>query len=135
MRSIVMIIGMTLVASQALAADLNSSQVGSACGGGEAGAWHFVNNQTRGADAPGLLTACFDDVGFCIDAVAYQVSRNNQHFEIVGPSGPLTEASTNLAGKLVLSDLDCTPVKPPPCDDKDPKCKPPPCDPKDTTCK
>jgi hypothetical protein len=95
-----------------LAADLNPSQVGAACGVGETGTWHFVNNQTRGA-AAGTLTATFTDAGVVVEG-ATTVNRNNQHFFVVGPAGPLLGASTDLQGRLVLSDLDCEDKKPPP---------------------
>jgi len=94
-----------LVAIQALAADLHGPHVGSYCDG--PGDWHFVNTQTRGADA-GTLTVTFADAGTLVVGPS-QVNHNNQHFDISGPSGPVTAASTNLPGRLVLSDLDCGP--------------------------
>jgi hypothetical protein len=99
-----------------------SNLSGQSCGD-FTGTWHFVNNQTGGAGA-GVLTATFLDAGVIVHG-ADTVNANNQHFTIVGPSGPLLGASTNLAGRLVLSDLTCVGT-PPPCDEKDPKCEEPP---------
>lgn len=116
----------------ALAAELNPSQIGSSCGVGEEGTWHFVWNQTRGA-GPGTLTAVFAGAGV-VTVPATMVNRNNQHFFIGldgdGPAGPLLAAYTaDEGGNLVLSDLDCEgkkPPPPPPCDPKkDPDCEPP----------
>jgi len=116
----------------ALAASLNPSQIGSACPAGTTGTWHFVNNQTNGA-AAGLLTAVFADAAdACVVGPVTPIHRNNQHFYCTGVGGPLSRASTNLPGNLVLSDLTCTtappppPPPPPPCEPKDPKCNPPP---------
>ena len=95
-----------LIAVQALAADLHTPHVGSFCEAGP-GEWHFVNNQARGA-AQGTLTAVFDDVGE-IQVMAGKVNSSTQHFYISGPVGPLLSASTNLPGRLVLSDLECGP--------------------------
>src|SRR5512139_3464627 len=92
--------------SLALAASINPSQIGSFCAPGQTGVWHFVNNQTGGA-AAGLLTATFADAGTKL-AAPDKVLGSTQHFYITGPAGPLQSASTDLPGKLVLSDLTCT---------------------------
>jgi hypothetical protein len=116
-------VGTALALGAVQAANINPAHVGSACESGQVGTWHFVNNQTGGAGA-GVLTATFLDAGVIVHG-ADTVNANNQHFTIVGPSGPLLGASTNLAGRLVLSDLTCVGT-PPPCDEKDPKCEEPP---------
>ena len=90
-----------------------SNNSGQTCDG--EGTWHFVNNQTGGAGA-GLLDVCFSDSGCQTGIGPTQVNPNNQHFHVSG-SGTLISASTNLPGRLVLSDFDCD-VKEPPCDPK-----------------
>jgi hypothetical protein len=86
------------------AADLHEPHKGSACPTGYVGVWHFVNNQTGGAPA-GVLEATFDGVT-TYDIHPYKVLRNVQHFEVTGGQ-VLNNASTNLPGKLVLSDFTC----------------------------
>lgn len=86
------------------------------------GTWHFVNNQTGGAPA-GTLQATWNSGDLCIVS-ASKVLASTQHFYCTA-SGTLTGASTNLPGKLVLSDFSCdtkTPPPPPPCDPKTEKC-------------
>jgi hypothetical protein len=112
-----------IVGIRVLAADLNPSHIGSSCESGP-GVWHFVNNQTDGA-AAGSLTAVFADAG-SITVPASTVSRNNQHFYINGPAGPLVSASTNLPGRLVLSDLDCPAPSPSPSPSPSPDPSPTP---------
>ena len=91
---------------------------GQSCGDAT-GTWHFVNNQTGGA-AAGTLTACF--TSGCQTVGPTTVLANVQHF-FVSASGALSSASTNLPGRLVLSDFSCGPKEPPP-----------PCDPKKEVC-
>lgn len=99
------------------------------------GTWHFVNNQT-GLDAPqGTITATWDSGDSC-EVAAYKVLRRVQHFSCTA-TGALTSASTNLPGRLVLSDFSC--ATKPPCDPKVEQCEeppppPPPCDPKVEQC-
>jgi hypothetical protein len=90
------------VSVAAWAADL-ANLSGQSCGADD-GVWHFVNNQTGGA-AAGSLTATFTS-GTCTTGPS-KVLGNTQHF-ICGASGALTGASTNLPGRLVLSDFTCT---------------------------
>ena len=100
-----------------LAADIGNL-AGQSCGDA-AGAWHFINNQTGGAGA-GTLTATFSSGETCTVG-ASKVLNSTQHFDCVA-SGTLLSASTNLPGRLVLSDFSCD--TPPPCDPKeDPTCK------------
>ena len=87
------------------AADLHTPHVGSSCGAGEVGVWHFVNNQTGGA-AAGVITASFDGGAVLAVQGADKVNQNNQHFTITGGT-TLDGASTNLPGRLVLSDFTC----------------------------
>ena len=79
-----------------------SNGSGQTCGGA-LGTWHFVNNQTGGA-AAGILTATFSS-GIVVTGPS-QVNANTQHF-IVEATGTLITASTNLPGRLVLSDFTC----------------------------
>ena len=97
----------------AQAADIQNLS-GQSCGD-LTGTWHFVNNQTGGA-APGQLTATWDSGDSCTVGPS-QVNNNVQHFFCTG-SGALTSASTNLPGRLVLSDFTCEKKPPPPCDPK-----------------
>ena len=103
------------------AADIDNLS-GQSCGD-FTGAWHFVNNQTGGA-GPGTLTATWDSGDICIVGPS-KVSKKNQHFNCIA-SGALLSASTNLPGRLVLSDFTCETKEPPP---------PPPCDPEKQDCK
>lgn len=108
---------LALSGAVAVAAELSNGS-GQSCDG--AGVWHFVNNQTGGA-APGTLTATIGGVAYVVGPSA--VNQNTQHF-IVNASGTLEGASTNLPGRLVLSDLTCGGKEPPP-----------PCDPNKEICK
>lgn len=94
------------ISSPAIAAELSNLN-GQTCGDG-AGVWHFVNNQTGGA-AAGTLTASFSD-GTHAMVTASKVLGSTQHF-YVSAGGDLLSASTNLPGKLVLSDFTCEDVK------------------------
>lgn len=96
------------MAAPAIAADLSNGD-GQTCEG--PGIWHFVNNQTgRGAPA-GELTAVFDDGEggtITVTVGASDVNRNMQHFYVeTDGDATLVSASTDLPGKLVLSDFDC----------------------------
>ena len=94
---------------------------GQSCGDGT-GTWHFVNNQT-GTTVPGTLTATWSSGDTCVTGPSKVTPNGTQHF-LCSASGELTSASTNLNGKLVLSDFSCD-AKKPPCDPKtDPNCKP-----------
>lgn len=105
--------------STAMAASI-SNLSGQSCGA-FTGTWHFVNNQTGGAPA-GTLTAVWSSGNTCTVS-ASQVNPNNQHF-LCTASGTLLSATTNLPGRLVLSDFSCGDVKePPPCDPKKEICK------------
>jgi hypothetical protein len=100
-----------------------SNLSGQSCGD-FSGTWHFVNNQTGGAPA-GTLTATWSSGDTCTVGPS-KVLATTQHFDCVA-SGTLLSASTNLPGRLVLSDFTCETKEPPPCDPKtDPKCEPPP---------
>ena len=94
------------IASPAIAADLSNGN-GQSCGEG-VGVWHFINNQTGGAGA-GLLTATFTD-GVHSLVGPTKVLSSTQHF-YVESSGTLVSASTNLPGRLVLSDFTCEHIK------------------------
>jgi hypothetical protein len=92
---------------------------GQSCGD-SVGLWHFVNNQKEGA-ARGTLTATWDSGDTCI-VVAGKVNGGTQHF-YCSASGALSSASTNLPGRLVLSDFSCDIKEPPKCDPKYQVCK------------
>lgn len=109
------------------AAQLSNAQ-GQSCGSAD-GVWHFVNNQTGGATAPGTLTAQWSSGDTCV-VPASKVNQNTQHFYCTA-SGTLLGGSTTLPGRLVLSDFTCG-VEPPECDPKTEKCE---CDPKYQECK
>ena len=72
------------------------------------GTWHFVNNQTGGATAKGTLIANFSG-GLTVTVQATTVLQNVQHFFVgTGPgAATLLSASTNLPGRLQLSDFSC----------------------------
>lgn len=97
------VVALVGLSSPAIAAELQNAQ-GQSCGDA-IGVWHFVNNQTGGEQAPGTLTATFSD-GTMWTVAASSVNKNTQHF-FVESAGTLESASTNLDGRLVLSDFDC----------------------------
>jgi hypothetical protein len=107
-------VGMNL---EAKAADL-SNLSGQSCGE-FSGNWHFVNNQVPRGSGTGTLTATWDSGDTCTVS-ASKILSNTQHFNCTA-SGALTSASTNLGGRLQLSDFTC-----------DSKCVP---DPKTGVCK
>lgn len=119
MAALFFVVGLALMLTAPAQAAEISNLSGQSCGDG-CGSWHFVNNQTEGA-AAGHLEATWDSGNTCsVDASL--VNAKTQHFNCFA-CGELTSASTNLPGKLVLSDFTCG-VKPPPCDPKtDPTCK------------
>jgi hypothetical protein len=101
----------------ALAATLSNGS-GQSCGD-FVGTWHFVNNQTGGA-APGTLTASF--TSGTVSVAPASVNNKTQHFYVLA-TGTLLNASTDLPGRLLLSDFSCNDIKePPPCDPKKEKC-------------
>lgn len=99
---------LALSGGTALAAVLNNGS-GQSCGDFE-GTWHFVNNQTGGAGA-GTLTASFSSGDITVGPS--KVNASNQHFFVVA-SGTLLTASTDLPGRLVLSDFTCSDKTDPP---------------------
>ena len=106
-----------LASGVTLSADIGNLS-GQSCGG-DIGSWHFVNNQTGGA-GPGTLTAAWSSGDTCTVSPS-AINKSTQHFNCTA-SGQLLNASTNLPGKLVLSDFTCTEVKEPPCDPKKEVC-------------
>lgn len=86
----------------AMAADLGNLS-GQSCGDAT-GTWHFINNQVRGSST-GTLTASWSSGDSCAVG-ASKVNSTTQHFYCIA-SGALQSASTNLNGKLVLSDFSC----------------------------
>jgi hypothetical protein len=101
-------------ASAAYAAEL-ANLSGQSCGE-LAGTWHFVNNQVPAGSGTGTLTATFTG-GSCTVA-STKVLTSVQHFFCSAP-GTLLSASTDLGGRLVLSDFSCEIKK---CDPKTQKC-------------
>jgi hypothetical protein len=89
------------ISGSVIAADLGNLS-GQSCGD-LTGTWHFINNQTGNA-AKGKLSASFSG-GVCV-VDASTVLKSTQHFYCTAP-GTLTGASTDLPGKLVLSDFSC----------------------------
>jgi len=99
------------IPAAAVAATLSNGN-GQTCTG--AGTWHFVNNQTAGASA-GSLMATFSG-GVTVTTGPAAVNQKTQHFFVSTTGGAtLLSASTNLPGRLVLSDFACDDDK------KDPK--------------
>jgi hypothetical protein len=109
MKRLALALGLALalaVPLPAMAVNLHTPHEGTACPSGYIGTWHFVNNQTGGASA-GSLTATFDGGAAVIVVGASKVLRHTQHFYVVDTGRTLDTASTNLPGKLVLSDFSC----------------------------
>jgi hypothetical protein len=120
-----------LMAGSAAAVPI-SNLSGQSCGD-FTGTWHFVNNQTGAGAAAGTLTATWSSGDTCTVS-ASKVNLRTQHFNCTA-AGTLVSASTNLPGRLVLSDFECKKKEPPPpCDPKYEDC-PPTCDPKTEYCK
>jgi hypothetical protein len=113
------VVALGVYAGTALAAQLDNLS-GQSCGA-NTGTWHFVNNQTGGAGA-GTLNATWSSGNTCSVSPS-KVLSSTQHFYCTG-AGTLLGASTNLPGRLVLSDFSCGDIK-----------EPPTCDPKTETCK
>lgn len=91
-----------LSGAAAIAAEL-SNYSGQSCGDFE-GTWHFVNNQVSRGMGPGTLTAeCSSGVWVVGPS---SINNSTRHFHVIA-SGDLINASTDLAGKLVLSDFSC----------------------------
>jgi hypothetical protein len=120
------VIAMTIgaAAGTALAADIGNLS-GQSCGD-LTGMWHFVNNQVPKGSGDGTLTATWDSGDMCMVGPS-STSKKVRHFDCVA-SGMLSTATTDLGGKLVLSDFSCEdkpPPPPPPCEPQ-PKCEEPP---------
>jgi hypothetical protein len=91
----------------AFAATLDTSKFGGLigqCGGGTA-TYHFVNNQLGSGMPDGTLTFSFTG-GLSSSTGPSMNNGPTQHF-LVTSGGTLSSASTNLPGKLVLSDVSC----------------------------
>lgn len=116
MAALFFVVGLALMlTAPAQAAEIENLS-GQSCGDG-CGTWHFINNQTGGADDPGTLTASFSGTEDPCVVGASKVLSNTQHFFCVDFCGALESASTgDLPGKLVLSDFTCE--EPPKCDPK-----------------
>jgi hypothetical protein len=99
---LVLLAVITLGGGSLMAVDISNIS-GQSCGD-LTGTWHFVNNQTGGA-AAGVLTATWSSGDSCVVG-ATNVNKSTQHFYCTA-SGALTSASTNLPGRLVLSDFTC----------------------------
>jgi hypothetical protein len=119
-----LIVGLAFVAGVVPAQAASISNLSGQSCGDFSGNWHFVNNQTGGAPA-GTLTATWSSGDTCTVGPS-KVLSSTQHFDCIA-SGTLLSASTNLPGRLVLSDFTCETKEPPP--------PPPPCDPKTEICK
>ena len=103
------LVGALVSPATAMAADLANGS-GQSCASGT-GTWHFVNNQTGGV-AAGTIQVIFNDGAITISVGAGKVTSSTQHFFVTTDVGAtLTSASTNLPGKLVLSDFACGPSK------------------------
>jgi hypothetical protein len=95
-------VALGIASSAALAASL-ANLSGQSCGD-FTGTWHFVNNQIPAGSGTGTMTATWT-TGSCV-VQASKINSSTQHFYCTA-SGTLTGASTNLGGKLVLSDFSC----------------------------
>jgi hypothetical protein len=119
MATLFFVAGLALMLTAPAQAVEISNLNGQSCGDG-CGSWHFVNNQTGGA-AAGHLDATWDSGDTCSVDTSLR-NAQTQHFNCTA-CGELTSASTNLPGKLVLSDFSCQKKEePPPCDPKTEKC-------------
>src|SRR5262245_17860909 len=106
-----------------LAADLNPGNVGARCNG--TGTWHFVNNQTENATG-GTLTAIFS-CGTITTDITSHVNRGTVQWEITTTGNcTLENATTDLPGRLQLSDFFCTAPTPTPTPSPTPTPRPTP---------
>jgi hypothetical protein len=100
--------GSSGVVSQASAAVLSNGS-GQSCNG--TASWHFVNNQTGGACGP--ITAIFTCDGSLVSKGPVDpekcLNSVDQYRVTTSGSCTLVSASTDLPGRLVLSDFTCTP--------------------------
>jgi hypothetical protein len=120
-KGMLVLLAVVAVSGASLMAATIGNLSGQSCGD-FFGTWHFINNQTGGAPA-GTLTAKWSSGDECTVGPS-KVLSSTQHFNCAA-AGTLLEASTNLPGKLVLSDFSCETKEPPKCDPKtDPNCKP-----------
>ena len=90
------------VAGAAYSAELANLH-GQSCGDLQ-GTWHFVNNQVPSGSGTGHLEATFSGGTCSVDST--KVLNSVQHFWCSAP-GTLLSASTNLGGRLVLSEFTC----------------------------
>jgi len=103
-RKLVTLLGLVLAVSSSPVLAANISNISGQSCGDFSGTWHFVNNKTGGAPA-GTLTATWSSGDTCSTGPS-KVLASTQHF-YCDASGALTSASTNLPGRLVLSDFSC----------------------------
>jgi hypothetical protein len=101
-RTLVVVAGLTL-SGATMAAEISNIS-GQSCGSAT-GEWHFVNNQVPRNSGIGTLTATWSSGASCT-VPASATTRSVQHFYCTA-SGELLSASTNLGGRLVLSDFSC----------------------------
>ena len=97
-------LGVALTLSGAASAADISNASGQSCGT-LTGEWHFVNNQVTPNSGDGTLNATWSSGDSCTVGPGH-VTRTTQHFYCTA-SGELLSASTNLGGRLVLSDFSC----------------------------
>ena len=108
MRKVLILVGLVAalaIPAAATAVDLHEPHLGTGCPSGFVGTFHFVNNQTGGETDEGTLTAVIGGTQYVVEA--YKVNQNVQHFLIEDAEGSIESASTNLQGRLVLSDYTC----------------------------
>jgi hypothetical protein len=94
-----------VIPASVTAADLHEPHLGLGCSTGFVGTFHFVNNQTGGEQSQGTLTAVIGGTQYVVGA--YKINQNVQHFLVEDAEGTIESASTDLDGRLVLSDFSC----------------------------
>jgi hypothetical protein len=116
--------GTCTVTDQTLAAELSNDQ-GASCNG--TGTWHFVNNHVGAVLPAGTITVDFTNCPTEV-ASAFKINPNGDQQFIVQTSGncSLEDASTDLPGKLVLSDFVCVAGTPTPTPSPSPSPSPSP---------
>jgi len=97
--------GITLTGVVPASAVTISNLSGQSCGD-QVGTWHFVNNQIPAGSPIGTLTATFSGGQTAQDLGEVKGGGSTQHFYVTA-SGTLLSASTDLGGRLVLSDFSC----------------------------
>jgi hypothetical protein len=103
------VVAALVVPTVAISATLHNGQgVGGTCPRGQIGVFHFVNNQDGGTQSAGTIWVTFAHSTF--SGLAQKINPTVQMWWVES-NDVLVDATTNLPGKLVLSDFSCVHAK------------------------